>query len=456
MDTLQKGTVLNGRFEILDTIGKGSFGITYKAFDKNLGRDIALKECFPADCGQRGADGKIYPVNQELYRKSLEDMVDEARTLATIKHPRIVTIHDVEACEGALYCVMEWVEGETLRERMDKRKERVDEQTAFQWLTETLQVLECIHAKNIVHRDIKPANIILRPSQLRQGEELVLVDFGSALNRNLKVGATIPGAYTPAYAAPEQVATNLGKIGPWTDMYALAATFYELLGGRPIHSLNGEEPSKLNLQSEILEKTLMKNLSPLPKDRCSTAREWIEALSCSCDKVVVEIQKLIQQWADERSGEKGLKIAEVRKICTEVRNYFIKHLGVVPGEVDDRISAVETIISPARLARIMARQQGGAIAGGAVGAGLIGGGAALAGGAGAGLWGAIVAFFVGGPVAVPVAMGAGGLAFLGYAVKAWIGKSQAQRSSEALECLSKGMAESIRQCWPEYGASWKS
>lgn len=279
LSTLQKGVVLNGRFEILDTIGQGSFGITYKAYDKKLGRDIALKECFPADCGQRGADGKIYPVNSELYRKSLKDMVDEARTLASIEHPRIVRIYDVESCEGALYCVMEWVEGETLRERMDKRKGRVDEQTACQWLRETLQALACIHAKNIVHRDIKPANIIIRPSQLRPGEELVLVDFGSALNRNLKVGATIPGPYTPAYAASEQVATNLGKIGPWTDMYALAATFYELLGGSPVHSLNGEEPPKLNLQSEILEKTLMKNLSPLPKDRCSTAREWLDELS---------------------------------------------------------------------------------------------------------------------------------------------------------------------------------
>lgn len=456
MDDLQNGTVLNGRFEILDTIGKGSFGITYKAFDKKLGRDIALKECFPADCGQRGADGKIYPVNQELYRKSLEDMVDEARTLATIKHPRIVTIHDVEACEGALYCVMEWVEGETLRERMDKRKERVDEQTAFQWLTETLQVLECIHAKNIVHRDIKPANIILRPSQLRQGEELVLVDFGSALNRNLKVGATIPGAYTPAYAAPEQVATNLGKIGPWTDMYALAATFYELLGGRPIHSLNGEEPSKLNLQSEILEKTLMKNLSPLPKDRCSTAREWLNKLTSSSEAVLSEIQGLIQRWVAERSGKKGLKTRDVERICWDVRSYFVKHLGVVPDAIDEKISAVETMISPTRLARVIAMQRNGAIAGGAVGAGLIGGGAAVAGGAGAGLWGAIVAFFVGGPVAVPVAMGAGGVALIMLAVKTWFGKSQAQRSSEALEFLSKGMAESIRQCWPEYGASWKS
>lgn len=458
MDSLQKGVVLNGRFEILDTIGKGSFGITYRAFDKKLGRDIALKECFPVDCGQRGIDGTIIPENQEQYDQSLKEMVDEARTIAAIKHPRVVTIHDVESCSGALYCVMEWVEGETLRSRMDKMKSRVDELTAYRWLVEMLQTLECIHGKNIVHRDIKPANIIISSSPQGTGEELILVDFGSALNRNLKVGATIPGAYTPAYAAPEQVLAGRWKIGPWTDMYALAATFYELLGGRPVHSYNGEELPKLKLQSEILARSIMKNLSIEPKKRCATALEWLNELSRSRDYnvIVVEIQNLIQQWAAERGGKKGLKTDDVNKICMDVRAYFIRHLSVVPDAVDERIRAVETMVSPKKLAKVMALQQHGAIAGGAVGAGLIGGGAAVAGGAGAGLWGTIVAFFVGGPVAVPVAMGVGGLALIGVAVKTWFGKSQAQRSSEALEFLSKGLAESVPQCWPKYGAYWKA
>ena len=164
---LQVGMVLNDRYEVLDIIGKGAFGITYRAFDKKLNRDIALKVCFPADCCRTGGNGKLCPIDKEQYEKALYDMVNEARTLATIKHPRVVTIHDVEKCENVLYCIMEWVEGETLRARMDRKVGRVDESTARRWLEETLQALAYIHDKNIVHRDIKPANIIIRPFTLR-------------------------------------------------------------------------------------------------------------------------------------------------------------------------------------------------------------------------------------------------------------------------------------------------
>lgn len=459
MDVLQKEMVLNGRYEILDSIGKGSFGVTYKAYDKKLNRDIALKVCFPADCCHLGDNGEICPKDKELYEKSLLDMVNEARTLATIKHPRVVTIHDVEPCENFLYCIMEWVEGETLRARMDRADGRVDESTAYCWLVETLQALAYIHDQNIVHRDLKPANIIIRPSSLGRGEELVLVDFGSALNRTLKEGKTVLGPYTPAYAAPEQM-SGQRKIGAWTDMYSLAATFYELLGGRPVHSFDDGQLPELKLRSKRMEKSIMKNLNFDPKDRCSTAREWLNELAdpYPCEAVVVEIQKLIHTWMDKalnKAGKKGLKTADVDEICNNVRDFFVQHLGKVPAEIDVKINAVQTLVSPARLAKAAARQKYGAIVGGAAGAGLIGGGAAIAGGAGAGLWGAIVALIFGGPVAVPIAMGAGGLALIGLAIKTWMGKSQAQRSTEALELLSKGLEEAISQCWSECGVLWK-
>ena len=455
---LQVGMVLNDRYEVLDIIGKGAFGITYRAFDKKLNRDIALKVCFPADCCRTGGNGKLCPIDKERYEKALYDMVNEARTLATIKHPRVVTIHDVEKCENVLYCIMEWVEGETLRARMDRKVGRVDEPTARRWLAETLQALTYIHDKNIVHRDIKPANIIIRPSLVGQGEELVLVDFGAALNRTLKAGEkTVLGPYTPAFAAPEQM-TGRAKIGAWTDLYSLAATFYELLGGRSVCSFEGEPLPKLKLQSKSLGKSIMKNLSLDPKGRCSSAREWLNELAYPCKEVVVEIQSLIHTWMDKalnKAGKKGLKTADVDEICNNVRDFFVQHLGKVPAEIDVKINAVQTLVSPVRLAKVAARQKCGAIVGGAAGAGLIGGGAAIAGGAGAGLWGAIVAFIFGGPVAVPIAMGAGGLALIGLAIKAWMGKSQAQRSTEALELLSKGLEEAISQCWSECGVLWK-
>lgn len=458
MDALQKGMVLNNRYEILDTIGKGSFGVTYRAYDNKLDRDLALKECFPADCCRRGDNGEICPINKELYEKALLDMVNEARTLAHIKHPRVVTIHDVDSCENVLYCIMEWVEGETLRARMDRADGRVDESTAYRWLVETLQALAYIHDQNIVHRDIKPANIIIRPSLEGQGDELVLVDFGAALNRTLQAGEkTVLGPYTPEFAAPEQI-TGRAKIGPWTDLYSLAATFYELLGGRPVHSFDDGQLPELKLRSKRMEKSIMKNLNFDPKDRCSTAREWLNELAYPCKAVVVEIQKLIHTWMDKalnKAGKKGLKTADVDEICNNVRDFFVQHLGKVPAEIDVKINAVQTLVSPVRLAKVAARQKCGAIVGGAAGAGLIGGGAAIAGGAGAGLWGAIVALIFGGPVAVPIAMGVGGLALIGLAIKAWMGKSQAQRSTEALELLSKGLEEAISQCWSECGVMWK-
>lgn len=166
---------------------------------------------------------------------------------------------------------MPWLEGGSLRDKM-AAEGRIPEAQAAEWLLELLPALEYLHSRQIIHRDIKPGNIMF------DGDgNPVLVDFGSALNRAAKVDTTTQGEFSPVYASPEQ-ASGKGKIGSWTDLYALAATWYELLSGAP------PEPTQQRLVSDdlaplpsgatLLEQSIMQNLALAPEERCQSAREW--------------------------------------------------------------------------------------------------------------------------------------------------------------------------------------
>ncbi len=268
-------------------MGQGAFGITYQAQAREFPvRKVALKECFLHGVCSRGADGRrVVATDEARYTKAIADMSKEYRALEKLEHPGVVDIREyfIEPSTESLFIVMPWLPGGTLREKMATMKQTggVPHQKAREWLRMLLGALAEVHENNITHRDIKPENIMFNKQDMP-----VLVDFGAALDRDNKAGMTMPGPCTEHYAAPEQLYDGKGKIGPWTDFYALAATWYEMLTGRSITDFRGVAYSPIASEDKALVESVMKNLSQEPARRCQTAAEWIAMLDAPMEIVV--------------------------------------------------------------------------------------------------------------------------------------------------------------------------
>jgi len=215
------------RYKVAGVLGQGGFGITYLALDEQLGREVAIKEYLPSVLAVRRDRASVMPRSIQMaddFNWGRERFVAEARTLAMLHDaPGIVRVHDFLEANGTAYMVMERVQGRTLENVLAERTRLGPVEVAT--LLEPLLVgLERVHAAGFLHRDIKPANILLRPDG-----RPTLIDFGAS--RAAVVGKTsaMTAIFTPGYSAPEQITS--AKQGPWTDIYALAATLYRAITG---------------------------------------------------------------------------------------------------------------------------------------------------------------------------------------------------------------------------------
>ncbi len=208
---LRPGAVVD-HFEILGELGRGGFGVVYEARDRRLGRLVAFKA--------------IRPGPPEESPRRAEWLAREAEAAARLDHPNIVTIHDVGTGAAGPYIVMERLQGETLRERLDRGP--VPSAEAYRIIREVVRGVAHAHACGVVHRDLKPANVFLR----RDGGVKVL-DFGLA---RILGGGAAPDGGTPDYMAPEQEAGGPGDAR--SDVYSLGMMLEEMLGpartSRPI------------------------------------------------------------------------------------------------------------------------------------------------------------------------------------------------------------------------------
>lgn len=285
---LPPGTLL-GNYKLLKVLGQGGFGITYIAWDSQLRRNIVLKECFPLGLCSRDSDtGEIIPLphaSMQVYRTAMDSLRKEAQTLASLNHERIVRVYDVFESHGSIFYVMPWLEGGSLRERMDeaaKGASTITTEQASEWLLLLLDGLDYLHDKGIYHRDIKPGNILFDERGLP-----VLIDFGAALNKPEVTCTITQGEFSYAYASPEQI-TGKGAIGPWTDFYALAATWYELISG-----ISAEPADRRLMQDDLIPLSRLSlpnswprellasidhNLRLKPEERCQAAGPWKECL----------------------------------------------------------------------------------------------------------------------------------------------------------------------------------
>ena len=217
-----------GRYEVLSVLGQGGFGITYRARDAQLGREVAIKEYLPTALAIRQNGTTVLPRSTktaEEFTGGRKRFVDEGRTLASLQRaPAIVRVFDFLEANGTGYIVMELVAGDTLESRLRQKGPLTpDELNRILW--PLLDGLEKVHGAGFLHRDIKPANILLSAAG-----DPTLIDFGAARAAMAGKTAAMTAIFTPGYAAAEQFTS--ARQGPWTDIYGLAATLYHAITGR--------------------------------------------------------------------------------------------------------------------------------------------------------------------------------------------------------------------------------
>jgi formylglycine-generating enzyme required for sulfatase activity/serine/threonine protein kinase len=214
-------------FELKSVLGAGGFGVTYRGFDHQFHRDVAIKEFLPGEIAMRRADGATVTPrsdeDDENYRFGLNRFLDEARLLARFDDPYIVRVHRYVETNGTAYLVMEYRDGESLAQLLTRRRSALGEDEAKRILFEVLSGLQTVHAHNYLHRDIKPSNIYLR-----KGGACMLIDFGAARYALGEHSRSLMGMMTPGYAPYEQYSYT-SKQGPFTDIYAVGATLYRCL-----------------------------------------------------------------------------------------------------------------------------------------------------------------------------------------------------------------------------------
>jgi Tol biopolymer transport system component/tRNA A-37 threonylcarbamoyl transferase component Bud32 len=269
--TARLESALADRYRIERELGEGGMATVYLADDLKHDRKVALKVLKPELAAVIGA----------------ERFLTEIRVTAGLRHPNILPLFDSGEADSFLFYVMPYVEGESLRDRLD-REHQVPVADAVRIAISVANALEHAHRKGVVHRDIKPANIMLQ-----DGEPMV-ADFGVALAVNSGEGRlteTGLSVGTPYYMSPEQ-ATGDRSVGPTSDLYSLACVLYEMLAGQPPHAggsaqavlariISGDaDPVRTHRPTTPpnVEAALHKALERIPSDRFESAEEFAGAL----------------------------------------------------------------------------------------------------------------------------------------------------------------------------------
>ncbi len=205
-----------GRYEIEGEIGRGAMGVVYLARDPRVRRAVALKTCLAPD--------GLPPERQREYQ---ERFLREAQSAGALDHPAIVTIYDAgeDPASGLPYIAMEYVDGETLRDRM-RREGTLPVEKACRLVADLAAGLHAAHAAGVVHRDIKPANILLRAGD----GAAKIADFGVARLDTSELTRSGQSLGSPAYMSPEQI--RGGEVDGRSDLFSLAVILYQVLCGR--------------------------------------------------------------------------------------------------------------------------------------------------------------------------------------------------------------------------------
>ncbi len=271
-------TLQGGKYTINQEIGRGGFGITYKATHHFLHQEVVIKT-----------------LNHKLqkhpdFAKFESQFQDEARRLASCVHPNIVRVSDFFVEADFPYMVMEYIPGETLGEAFVMPGIPLPEDRAIHYIRQIGAALGAVHQKGLLHRDVKPDNIILRQNT----NEVILIDFGIAREFNTGVKQAHTGMVSEGYSPMEQYLTN-AKRSPATDVYGLASTLYALLTGQvpmPVLLRDKEKmPSPRELQphlSAAVNQAVMRGMAVEARFRPQTVAEWLDSLPETGRRTVIQ------------------------------------------------------------------------------------------------------------------------------------------------------------------------
>ena len=314
---LRPGTILNGQYLVGKVLGEGGFGITYLAYDLNLRLPVAIKEYFPVGLAVRDISEKktdrisaFSGEKQTFYEKGLESFTEEARSLIRFRRDDgIVQVNTFFYENGTAYMVMEYIRGKSLKQYLQEKNAPLSERETMEIMRPVLEELEKVHETGIIHRDISPDNIML-------GEDgnVYLIDFGAARMITGAETRSLEVVLKPGYTPFEQYHSR-GKMGPWTDVYAVCATMYRMLSGKvPQEALSRLEEDeveplwKLAERKEILP--VSKRLSLVIEKGMSLKREDRYPGINELLKDLTEKEKAVEKSVASEKKQKAGKVKE--------------------------------------------------------------------------------------------------------------------------------------------------
>lgn len=282
---LPYGAILNGRYIVGKMLGQGGFGITYIGWDLAMERKVAIKEYYPSgqvsrNPGSRGLTWYTSVQSQQAKRNGMEMFLKEARKMSKLDDiPNVVRVRELFQENETAYIVMDFVEGETLKARLEKTGPLTWAQAKNIFLP-AIQAMEQVHQAGLVHRDISPDNLMLTPDG-----KVKILDLGAAKDLSVNNGASSMQVAKGGFSPFEQY-TQRGSSGPWTDVYAMAATVYYTLTGKlpPVatdrvveDTISWEEPGLKALSAQALE-ALQKAMVISAKNRMQSMEELEKGL----------------------------------------------------------------------------------------------------------------------------------------------------------------------------------
>ena len=313
-------TILEGRYLIGKVLGEGGFGITYIGLDLRLEERVAIKEFYPTGSVTRyakhseaveatSAEGEI------LLEREREKFLNEARTMSRFSgESSIVHVKDFFYANSTAYIVMEFIDGETMQQRLKEKGPENDFNKLLDMLRPVIKDLDDVHRAGFIHRDISPSNLMVDKSG-----SVKLLDFGTAREVNEDGEKSLSIVLKPGFA-PEEQYRRRGQQGPWTDVYALCATIYKLCTGvTPEVSVDRlavdslEPPSKFGVKiNPQQEAVLARGLAVRREDRIQSAAELLEDLDKAAAGIAAAQENYsVQPKADKRKEPRKPKKGQI-------------------------------------------------------------------------------------------------------------------------------------------------